>query len=96
MAAINQAVRERDERTCKARKRQRVLTSCQRCCSFRLEEWSSGEGKDGIGEGYSSTENVGCNGVKRSGIQSGCGYDLGRQGNWEGRQVWLQQSQIEL
>jgi len=28
----------------------------------------SGEGEDGIGEGYSSTENAGCNCVKRLGI----------------------------
>jgi len=28
----------------------------------------SGEGEDGIGEGYLSTENAGCNHVKRSGI----------------------------
>jgi len=49
----------------------------------------SDEGEDGIGEGYSSTENAGYNSVKRLGIQSGHRYDAGRQGNWEGRQVWL-------
>jgi len=79
-----------------ASKGQRILTSSQRHCSFRLEEWGSGEGEDGIGEGYSSTKNAGCNSVKRSGVRSGRGYNAGRQGNWEGRQVWLQQSQIKL